>query len=111
MAAIVRCGRFSFLTPALAAAFLKNEPHSGFVALIYLGFRQEHAGKEQRAEGIGRTGVIWKENRELLISAVFQAVVSISHSMGAAKINTLHCLCLGQVMLQQLLCFPILQKI
>lgn len=71
MAAIVRCGRFSFLTPALAAAFLKNWLHLGFVALIYLGFGQEHAGKAQRTEGIGRTGVIWKENRDLLISAVF----------------------------------------
>lgn len=57
----------------------------GFVALIFLGFRQEHAGKEQKVEGIGRTGVIWKENTELLISAVFQAVVSISHSMRTAK--------------------------
>lgn len=62
---------FSFLTPALAAVFLKNWLHLGFVSLIYLGFGQEHAGKAQRTEGIGRTGVIWKENRDLLISAVF----------------------------------------
>lgn len=42
------------------------------LALIYLGFRQGHAGKEQRPEGIGRAGVIWKEKRDLLISAIFQ---------------------------------------
>lgn len=67
----MRCGRFSFLTPALAAAFLKNWLHLGFVALICLGFGQEHAGKAQKTEGRGSVGVIWKENRELLISAVF----------------------------------------
>lgn len=65
------CEVWKILTPALAAAFLKNWLHLGFVALICLGFGQEHAGKAQRTEGIGRTGVIWKENRHLLISAVF----------------------------------------
>lgn len=65
------CEVWKILTPALAAAFLKNWLHLGFVALICLGFGQEHAGKAQRTEGIGRTGVIWTENRDLLISAVF----------------------------------------
>lgn len=45
-------------------------------ALIYLGFRQGHAGKEQRPEGIGSAGVIWKENRDPLISASFRPAPS-----------------------------------
>jgi len=92
--------------PALTAALLKNSLRLGFVASIHPGSGQERAGKERRAEGMGRTGVIWKENRALLMSAVFQAVGSISHSVGAAEINTVHCLCLGQVMPQHLLCLP-----